>query len=164
MINDLLQDTPSTTIFNAVKHEMTHKHYRKTDVNHQSKNKEKTNQELTYKIGIAGFCFVNILLLSFPDYLGIDESFTTYRLLLRWTTLVLVIPTFFYSGLGYLKNAFIGIKQRRLNIDLPIALGMIMLLGISSYEIITHTGSGYANLLAGLIFFLLVGKWLQKNG
>lgn len=125
--------------------------------------KSKTNQKLLLQIGVAGFAFGNIMLLSFPEYLGIDRSFQEFRAFFGFISLFLAIPTFFFSGSDYLKHAWRGIKQRFINMDIPIALGMCVLLVRSAYEIITQTGAGYLDSLAGLVFFLLLGKWFQRK-
>ncbi|MDP4666064.1 MAG: heavy metal translocating P-type ATPase metal-binding domain-containing protein [Flavobacteriaceae bacterium] len=125
--------------------------------------KSKTNQKLLLQIGVAGFAFGNIMLLSFPEYLGIDRSFQEFRAFFGYISLFLAIPTFFFSGSDYLKQAWRGIKQRFINMDIPIAVGMCVLLVRSAYEILSQTGAGYLDSLAGLVFFLLLGKWFQRK-
>ena len=124
---------------------------------------KKADKTIFYKLGIAGFCFGNIMLLSFPEYLGIDSSFNTFRHFFGYISILLSIPLVFYAGVDYLKNALNGIQQRFMNMDIPIALGIITLFFRSIYEIVTITGSGYLDSLAGLIFFLLLGKWFQQK-
>ena len=131
----------------------------------QSRSEESSvsDKSIFYKIGVAGFCFGNIMLLAFPEYLGIDESFEGFRKFFGYISLFLAIPVFFYAGSDYLRNAYYGVKQRFANMDIPIALGMITLFARSSYEIISGTGAGYFDSLAGLVFFLLIGKWFQQK-
>ena len=134
------------------------------DLSENTKNrKSTTNQHLLLQIGVAGFAFGNIMLLSFPEYLGIDRSFQEFRAFFGYISLFLALPAFFFSGSDYLKQAFRGIKQRFINMDIPIAIGMCVLLVRSAYEIISQTGAGYLDSLAGLIFFLLLGKWFQRK-
>lgn len=117
-----------------------------------------------YKIGVAGFAFGNIMLLSFPEYLGLDKTLEGefYRLF-GYLNILLALPLVFYSGRDYLQSAWMGLKQRTLNIDVPISLGILTLFGRSVFEILTHTGAGYLDSLAGLVFFLLAGKWFQQR-
>ena len=56
-----------------------------------------------------------------------------------------------------------ALRRGHLNIDVPVSLGILALFGRSTYEILTHIGAGYLDSLAGLIFFLLVGKWFQQK-
>lgn len=118
------------------------------------------DKTLLYKLGLAGFSFGNIMLLSFPEYLGFDKA--SYLFHIGYINIILATPLLFYSGVDYLKSAWKGIKLRDANIDLPIALGMLTLYGRSLYEILGHHGEGYLDSFAGFIFFLLVGRWFQN--
>lgn len=121
-------------------------------------------KSLYYKIGIAGFSFGNIMLLSFPEYLSGDKAFLdTYSQLFSYLNLVLALPIFFYCSSDYFQSAYKSLKHGIINIDFPISLGIIILFGRSAYEILSHTGAGYMDSLAGLLFFLLVGKWFQTK-
>jgi Cu+-exporting ATPase len=117
-----------------------------------------------YKLGVAGFAFGNIMLFSFPEYLGLDKFLEgEFFRLFGYLNILLAIPAVFYSGIDYLRSAWIGLTQRQLTIDVPIALGMLTLFFRSTFEILTHTGAGYLDSLSGLIFFLLIGKWFQQR-
>ena len=122
------------------------------------------DKSLYYKLGLAGFAFGNIMLLSFPEYLGLDPSVDgAFVRFFGYLNIVLILPVVLYSAQDYLRSAWHGIRQKHLNIDVPVSLGILALLGRSIYEILTHTGAGYLDSLAGLIFFLLVGKWFQQK-
>jgi Cu+-exporting ATPase len=122
-----------------------------------------TDKSLFYKLGLAGFAFGNIMLLSFPEYFGLsDEGHSDFNAFISYIILILALPVVFYSGWDYLRSAWQGLKQRHLNIDVPVSLGILALFFRSFYEIITQTGAGYFDSLAGLIFFLLIGKWFQQ--
>lgn len=122
------------------------------------------NRAFYYKLGIAGFAFGNIMLLSFPEYLGLDKSEDTFFFsLFGYLNILLALPVAFYSGGDYLKSAWLGLKQRTLNIDVPVSIGILALFFRSVYEIVGQTGAGYLDSLAGLVFFLLAGKWFQQR-
>lgn len=126
--------------------------------------KKTVNRSLYIKIGVAGFCFANIMLLSFPAYLG--DDFGQEGRLSRFFSIMnilLAVPVVFYSGSDYLISAFKAFKQRFLNIDVPIALGVAALLGRSLFEILFLNEAGYLDSLSGFIFFLLIGKWFQNK-
>lgn len=125
--------------------------------------KLKPDRTLLLQVAIAGFCFGNIMLFSFPEYLGIEHSERNLTRLFAWLNLVLSIPVFFYSGWGYITAAAKSFKQRQINIDVPIAAGLIALFLRSSYDIITASGPGYLDSFTGLVFFLLVGRWFQSK-
>ncbi|AFN74748.1 Cation transport ATPase [Melioribacter roseus P3M-2] len=122
------------------------------------------NRKLYFKIGIAGFCFGNIMMLSFPEYLSLGvNSDPEIKTVFSYLNLLLALPVLFYSASDYFKSAFKGLKNKIVNIDVPIALGIIVLFLRSLYEITTSTGAGYLDSLAGLVFFLLIGKVFQNK-
>ena len=118
------------------------------------------DKRLLYQLGLAGFSFGNIMLLSFPEYLGFDKA--SYLFSIGYINIILAIPVLLYSGVDYIISAWKGFKYKALNIDLPIALGMITLFSRSVYEILSHTGEGFLDSFSGFVFFLLVGKWFQS--
>lgn len=125
--------------------------------------KKSVDRRFIYKIGVAGFAFGNIMLLSFPEYLGLNPTDHFFQQVFGYLNILLSIPVVFFSGFDYLTSAWTSLRNRYLNLDVPIALGIVALFGRSVYEILTHTGAGYLDSLAGLIFFLLIGKWFQQK-
>lgn len=124
----------------------------------------KEDRDLLYRLGVAGFCFGNIMLLSFPEYLsGHRVVEAQYQYFFNLLNLLLGLPVFFYSAMIYMRSAWSAVRYRALNIDVPLALGIVVLFGRSAYEIISGTGVGFMDSLAGLIFFLLVGRWFQER-
>lgn len=129
----------------------------------QSKTKNH-NKQLIYKLGVAGFCFGNIMLMSFPEYLSLDKGIEhEYAFLFRVLNLVLALPVFFYSASEFFASAWAGLKQKILNIDAPIVLALIITFARSVYEIATNTGSGYLDSMSGIVFFMLVGRVVQER-
>lgn len=131
--------------------------------NQSDKKTINPNKKLYYQIGVAGFCFGNIMLFSFPEYLSIDVQDKLLKNFFSYLNFVLAIPVFFYSSSGYFISAIRGLKKKIINIDIPIALGILVLFLRSSYEVLTGVGPGYFDSLAGLVFFLLTGKILQEK-
>jgi Cu+-exporting ATPase len=128
------------------------------------KSSRKTSKKQIIQLGVAGFCFSNIMMLSFPEYFssglieehGLKEVFT-------WLIFFLSLPVLFYSARGIFDPAFKGLRQKDINIDVPIALAIIITFARSYYEIITGTGAGYLDSGTGIIFFMLIGRWFQNK-
>ncbi|GJM32880.1 MAG: ATPase [Saprospiraceae bacterium] len=127
----------------------------------ESQKAKATDRTFQYQLGIAGFAFGNIMLLSFPEYLGLAD--VVFQKWFGYLNLLIALPVLLYSGRDYLQSAWYGLRQSDLNIDVPISLGILTLFGRSAFEVLTHTGAGYFDSLAGLIFFLLIGKWFQQQ-
>ena len=126
--------------------------------------KKKVDRSLIYKIGVAFFCFGNIMLLSFPEYFEVEEYWINqYRGFFRWLIFGLSLPTFIYSASGYYVSAWKSIQSRLLNIDIPIALGIVVMFIRSTVDIIFGYGQGFFDSMSGLIFFMLLGKLFQQK-
>jgi Cu+-exporting ATPase len=121
------------------------------------------NKSMIYQLGIAAFCFGNIMMMSFPEYLGIDASETGLRSVFRWMNFSLSLPVFFFSALPFYQSAWKSLKHKFLNIDAPIALAIVITFTRSAYEVITGTGGGYFDSLSGIVFFMLAGRVLQDK-
>ncbi len=121
------------------------------------------NWQLYAKLGVAGFALSNIMLFSLPEYLaahGINDSYLS--LTFRYASLLLALPVLIYSAGDYFRSAYLGIKQRTMNLDVPLALGIGMLFARSAYDILLGTGPGYLDSFTGLVFVLLIGKLFQR--
>lgn len=124
----------------------------------------KVNRSRIYKLGVAGFCFGNIMLMSIPEYLSGDAGMEhQYAYLFRILNLLLSIPVFFYSASEFFTSAWAGLKQRILNIDAPIVLALIITYARSLYELSQGMGSGYLDSMSGIVFFMLVGRVVQER-
>jgi P-type Cu+ transporter len=115
------------------------------------------------QIGLAGFAFGNIMLVSLPLYMGLDSaSGPLMRKLFGYISLLLALPVVTYSASDYWKSALASLRQRTLTLDVPIALGLAALYLQSMWEILAATGDGYLDSLTGLVFFLLCGRAFQQ--
>lgn len=121
------------------------------------------DKSMVYQIGVAGFAFGNIMLMSFPEYLGIDASEKILLNVFRWANFFLAIPVLLYSALPFYQSSWKSLKHKFLNIDAPIALAIIITFIRSAYEVISGTGGGYFDSMTGIVFFMLAGRILQDK-
>ena len=126
-------------------------------------HKPRTNKSMIYRLGVAGFCFANIMMLSFPEYLGLEAADMQLQGIFRLLNLILALPVFFYSAIPFYKSGWKGLQHKFLNIDAPIALAIIVTFCRSIYEVSTGTGAGYFDSMAGIVFFMLAGRVLQDK-
>ncbi|WP_018477913.1 heavy metal translocating P-type ATPase [Pontibacter roseus] len=128
------------------------------------KKTSKQSRTIIYKLGLAGFAFGNVMLLAFPDYLSFTEELQhSYGSFFGYLSILLSIPVFFYSARGFFTSAWQGIRQRMVNIDLPISTGLLALFFVSIFDIVTGRGPGYLDSFTGLVFFMLIGKYFQQK-
>lgn len=129
-----------------------------------NENKQKsTSKAMFYKLGVAGFCFSNIMLFSFPEYLNFDSSFLEFRAFFSWLIFGFSIPIILYAAKDYWMSAFKALRAKTLNLDVPITLGIAVLYGRSVYDIFNYNGPGYMDSFAGFVLFLLIGKLFQNK-
>ncbi len=134
------------------------------DLDKKNKTPPKS-RKILYQIGIAGFAFGNIMIYALPWYLpgkeGVDFF---YKNFVGWLSFGLSLPVVFYSASDYLQSGFKNLRKGILNIDLPIATGILALFFFSSYSLIFKEAEHlYFDSLSGLVFFLLIGKWFQNK-
>lgn len=122
------------------------------------------SRRLWLQLGVAGFAFGNTMLLSLAMYLGLDSvSGPAFRHLAGWISFILSIPVVTFSAWDYYQAAWTGFRQRVPVIEIPIALGILALMGQSVFEVFSRRGDGYFDSLAGLLFFLLCGRLFQQK-
>ncbi len=131
----------------------------------EEKTEKKTNKNQVLKIGLAGFCFGNIMMLSFPEYFAFGNFHEQKNLshFFGYLNLFLSLPVFFYSASEFFVSAWRSIRYRYLNIDAPIALAILVTFSRSIYEILSQTGAGYMDSMSGIVFFMLLGRYFQTR-
>lgn len=121
------------------------------------------SQKEWLKLGYAGFAFGNIMLFSFPEYLATAPLGQGFNWVFGGLNLILAIPILLFSGIDYLKSGWAAIRQAKVNLDVPISIGMLALFFRSAVEIVLQIGPGYMDSFAGLVFLLLIGRWVQRK-
>lgn len=120
-------------------------------------------RSMIYQLGIAGFCFGNIMMLSFPAYLGLDVTEPKLHQLFSYLALALSLPVLLYSARPFYVSAWKALRNRYLNIDAPIALAILFTFFRSVYEVLLGAGPGYFDSMSGIVFFMLAGRVLQDK-
>ncbi|RSK50012.1 heavy metal translocating P-type ATPase [Hymenobacter rigui] len=122
------------------------------------------NRRLTYQLGLAAFAFGNVMLLAFPEYFSFTEQLqASFGRFFGVLSIVLSLPVLLVSARDFYRSAWQGLRQRYINLDFPISLGLSALFLTSLYDILTHRGPGYLDSFTGLVFFMLIGKWVQQR-
>ena len=122
----------------------------------------KANRKLWTQLGISGFAFGNSMFLSLPGYFEQQELWLErLQPLLDGLQLLMSIPVVVFAAQDYFKTAWKGLKMKILSLDVPIALGITVLFLSSCYTVLFKGEAGYFDSLAGLVFFLLIGKYIQ---
>ncbi len=116
------------------------------------------------QVAVAGFCFGNVMLLSFPHYLGLE---TVGQLsggrIFDYLRVLLTLPVILYGAKSFYQSAWQGLSHRQINMDVPITLGILVLAARSFYGIFVDGAAGYLDSLCALVFLLLLGRLFQKK-
>lgn len=121
-------------------------------------------RELLRAMAVAGFAASNVMLLSISIWAGLAQGMgAATRELLYWFSALIALPAIVYSGWPFFRSAVTALRLRHVNMDVPISLAVILATGMSLYE--TATGGRYAYFDAAvtLLFFLLVGRYLDSR-
>lgn len=123
-----------------------------------------SDKKLIYKLAVAGFCFGNMMLFSLPEYFAEAELLGNgFKKTFNYLNVFLALPVFFYAATDYYRSAWIAIKNKGVNMDVPIAIGIVTLFTYSLYDIFALGNEGYMDTLGGLLFFLLIGRFYQQK-
>ena len=128
------------------------------------KNTHQIDRKTLTKLGVAGFCFGNMMLFSMPEYFSEAELLGEgFKGLFDYLNVVLSLPIVFYAASDYYLSAWNSVKQGKINMDVPIVLGILAFFLYSLWEIFLQGNAGYMDSLGGLLFFLLLGKVYQQK-
>lgn len=123
---------------------------------------EKENSFLLLCLGVAGFAAGNIMLLSFSLWTtDIQTMGVEVRDFLHWVSALIAIPAIAFSGRPFFLSALKALKAGRTNMDVPISVGLILTTGMSLFELAHHGEHAYFDSAVMLMFFLLVGRYLD---
>ncbi len=117
---------------------------------------------LLFCLGLSGFAMGNIMLLSIgiwttdPDTMGM-----AMRDFLHWMSALIAIPAVAVAGQPFFRSAWAALSRWRTNMDVPISVGLILTLMVSLFQLINHREHAYFDSAVMLMFFLLVGRYLD---
>jgi Cu+-exporting ATPase len=120
-------------------------------------------RSLHMKIGVAGFAFGNAMLFSIPRYVNGGPLDREYQILFGALNLTLALPVLLYSASDYFRFAWAALRHRAVNLEVPVAIGLAALFGRTVFDIASGRGEGFADSFTGLVFFLLLGRLLQRR-
>ncbi|WP_353642622.1 cation-translocating P-type ATPase [Mesorhizobium sp. WSM2239] len=120
--------------------------------------KDKTLSELIRAVAVAGFATGNIMLLSVSVWSGAEGA---TRDLFHWVSALIAIPALVFAGGIYFRSAWNALRHGRMNMDVPIAVGVSLAYAMSLYETIRHGDDAYFDASVSLLFFLLIGRTLD---
>lgn len=121
---------------------------------------DRQGRELLMRLGVAGFSMMNVMLLSVAVWSGAEDA---TRDMFHWISAAIAIPTVIFAGQPFFRSAWTALKARRLGMDVPISLAIILASSISLYETAKGGHHAYFDAAVMLTFFLLAGRYLDHR-
>lgn len=120
--------------------------------------------DLLRRLGAAGFASANIMLLSVAVWVGSGgEMDASLRTLMHWVSALIAMPAIAYAGVPFYASAVAALSHRRINMDVPISLGVLLATGMSLYQVMRGSEQVYFDAAVSLLFFLLIGRALDHR-
>jgi Cu2+-exporting ATPase len=132
------------------------------DISAQERGADKQAKDLLLCLGVAGFASGNIMLLSFALWMtDIETMGVATRDFLHWVSALIAIPAVAFAGRPFFASAWAALKSKRTNMDVPISVALILTLLVSLFEMSEHGNHTYFDSAVMLMFFLLIGRYLD---
>ncbi|POF32131.1 heavy metal translocating P-type ATPase [Roseibium marinum] len=130
----------------------------------QKDRQDRTGKELLRCLAVAGFAGMNIMLLSVSVWSGNATGIEAEtRDFFHWLSALIALPTVAYAGRPFFRSAFKALASGRLNMDVPIMIGVVLAVALSVVQTVQHQHHAYFESAVMLLFFLLVGRYLDHN-
>ena len=121
---------------------------------------DRAGRDLLMRIGISGFAMMNVMILSVAVWSGAEAA---TRDLFHWISAAIALPTVAFAGRPFFASAWTSLKARRLGMDVPISLALILASAISVFETTQSGHHAYFDAAVMLCFFLLIGRYLDHR-
>jgi Cu2+-exporting ATPase len=123
-------------------------------------------RKMLWRLGVAGLCMMQVMMYATPVYLSDPQDMAPDMVqLLRWASWVLSLPVLFFSCTPFFATAWRDLRQQKISMDLPVAIGMLVTFGISTLGTFEPAGTFgaevYFDSFTMFVFFLLTGRWLE---
>lgn len=120
-------------------------------------------RRLLRAMAVAGFAMANVMLLSISVWSGGIEMTETMQQLMHRISALIVLPAAAYAGQPFFRSALTALRAKHVNMDVPISLAVVLACGLSVYETFIGHGATYYDAAVMLLFFLLIGRFLDMR-
>ncbi len=134
------------------------------DPNRQDRVYRRERHDMMRRLAVAGLVYLQVMMISlslyFGDFLDLSDQL---RYFFWWVALVLSTPIVLYSGQAFFQPAWRDLRQKRISMDLPVSLSILLAYGGSVYAVVSHSGEVYFDSVTMFIFLLLAGRFLEQG-
>ena len=129
----------------------------------QAGDAEKRDRDYLRRVGVAGFAATNVMLLSVAVWSGAGDMEAVTREVFHRISALIALPAIVYAGQPFFTSAIAALKARRLNMDVPISLAVLLASAMSVFQMLKGSEQVYFDAAITLLFFLLIGRWLDQR-
>ncbi len=123
---------------------------------------EAEGRSLLKALGVAGFAAANVMLVSVSVWSGlVTDMDETTRSFFHWVSALIALPAIAYAGQPFFRSALKALRAKTMNMDVPIALAVILATSMSLVQTIVNARHVYFDASVTLLFFLLIGRYLD---
>jgi len=123
---------------------------------------KKQSKDFIKRLGISGILMMQIMMIAVGLYFGAFADMAEHnKIYLRWVSFILAIPIIFYGALPFYIGAIKALKVKRLSMDVPVSIAIILAFSASAWATITQQGEVYFESVSMFTFLLLIGKFLE---
>lgn len=124
---------------------------------------QKERKQSIVRLAVAGLAMMQTMMFAVPTYFYGSDIEPLYLSILHWGGFLMALPAVFYSAQPFYRGAWRDLKNRRVGMDTPIALAIVMTFAAGIYSLATNAGQGmYFESIAMLVFFLLGGRFMEQ--
>lgn len=125
---------------------------------------DEVGRGLLRALAVAGFAFANVMLLSVAVWAGLAQDMGPgTRAFLHWVSALIAMPAIVYAGRPFFRSALGALRAGSTNMDVPIAIGVSLATAMSLFETTRNGEHVYFDASLGLLFFLLIGRYLDRS-
>ncbi len=130
------------------------------DLQALNQTQDVTGRALLTRMAVAGFAMMNVMLLSVAVWSGATDA---TRDLFHLISATIALPVVAYSGQPFFASAWRALSVRRLNMDVPISLAILLAGAMSLFETLNSGAHAYFDAALSLTFFLLIGRYMDHR-
>ncbi len=125
---------------------------------------DEEGRALLRALAVAGFAFANVMLISVAVWAGLAQDMGPgTRAFLHWISALIALPAIVFAGRPFYRSAIGALRAGAMNMDVPIALAVTLAAGMSLLETTRNGPHVYYDAALGLLFFLLIGRFLDRS-
>ncbi len=127
----------------------------------QDELERRERRSALWRLFVAAFGAMQVMMYALPAYIGDGALTADAEALLRWASLVVTAPVLFFACGPFFSGARQELRQRRIGLDTPIALGLAFGFAASAWATVSGGGAVYFDSISMLAFLLLGARYLE---